>query len=390
MRFVLIIGLLLFFLGPVAIFAQASEDSVPPALPEGFKAVDFPGDKGDKIILTWKKSIDDGAGQNDLKTYFILRAPTPEGPYQVIQKLEPGIEEFKDDKIHTWVPYYYRIKVADKSGNETVSSSMISPVTAQPQWFNINKLNLLVGTLLYIGIIVAYILLARRKQDIFIRKIAGLEAVDEAIGRATEMGKPVLFVSGLATYASISTIAAFTVLGRIAKRIAEYETPLIVPCRDPIVMVIEREIVKQSYMEAGRPDAYKDEYVFFVTEDQFPYAAAVDGIMVREKPAANFFMGYFYAESLILAETGASTGAIQIAGTDALTQIPFFITACDYTLIGEELYAASAYLSREPVLLGTIKAQDLGKLILGILIIIGIIITTLGWWQFSELFKVIK
>ncbi len=390
MRLVLIITLLLFFLGPVAIFAQASEDSVSPALPEDFKVIDFPGDKGDKIIITWKKSKDDGAGQNDLKAYFILRAPTPEGPYQVIQKLGPGIEEFKDDKINMWVPYYYRIKVVDKSGNENISPVMAVPVKASPQLFNTWKINLLVGTLLYIGIIVAYILLARRKPDIFIRKIAGLEAVDEAIGRATEMGKPVLFVSGLASYASISTVAAFTVLGRIAKKIAEYETPLIVPCRDPIVMIIEREIVKQSYMEAGRPDAYKDEYVFFVTEDQFPYAAAVDGIMVREEPAANFFMGYFYAESLIMAETGASTGAIQIAGTDALTQIPFFITACDYTLIGEELYAASAYLSREPVLLGTIKAQDLGKLIVGILIIIGIIITTIGWWQFSELFKVLE
>jgi len=65
--------------------------------------------------------------------------------------------------------------------------------------------------------------------------------------------------------------------------------------------------------------------------------------MLREKPAANFFMGMFYAESLILAETGNRTGAIQIAGTDADTQLPFFITACDYTLMGEELYAASAY-----------------------------------------------
>lgn len=244
--------------------------------------------------------------------------------------------------------------------------------------------------LLYIGIIVFYLRVAKRKKDIFIRKIAGLEAVDEAIGRATEMGKPVLYISGLQGVSSISTIAAFTVLGRIAKKIAEYETPLIVPCVDPIVMIVEREIVKQSYMEAGRPDAYKDDCVFFLSDSQFPYAAGVDGIIVREKPAAIFFMGYFFAESLIMAETGASIGAIQIAGTDALTQIPFFITACDYTLIGEELYAASAYLSKDPLLLGTIKGQDMGKLILGILIIVGIIITTFGWWQFADLFKVIE
>ena len=76
----------------------------------------------------------------------------------------------------------------------------------------------------------------------------------------------------------------------------------------------------------------------------------------------------------MLAETGASTGAIQIAGTDADHQLPFFITTCDYTLIGEELYAASAYLSREPVLVGTLRGQDVGK---GFLLAIMVLRTTL-------------
>jgi hypothetical protein len=87
-------------------------------------------------------------------------------------------------------------------------------------------------------------------------------------------------------------------------------------------------------------------------------------------------MGYYYAESLLLAETGASTGAIQIAGTDSVSQLPFFITACDYTLIGEELYAASAYLSREPLLLGSLKGQDVGKALITLLIIIGVVAAT--------------
>ena len=118
-------------------------------------------------------------------------------------------------------------------------------------------------------------------------------------------------------------------------------------------MAVCQEITKQAYVEAGKPDLYKDDSNFFITSDQFSYTAAVDGIMLREKPAANFFMGSYFAESLLLTETGASTGAIQIAGTDSDHQLPFFVTTCDYTLIGEELYAASAYLSREPVLVGT-------------------------------------
>jgi len=110
-----------------------------------------------------------------------------------------------------------------------------------------------------------------------------------------------------------------------------------------------------------------------VSDEQFAYTAAVNGIMLRERPAAIFFMGSFFAESLILAETGNSTGAIQIAGTDSDSQLPFFIASCDYTLIGEELYAASAYLSKEPLLLGSLKGQDWSKLILMIAVFFGVI-----------------
>ena len=79
-------------------------------------------------------------------------------------------------------------------------------------------------------------------------------------------------------------------------------------------MTIEQELVKQAYTRSGRPEDYKESSIFFISTQQFAYASAVCGIMAREKPAANFFMGSFAAESLLLAETGSSTGAIQIAG----------------------------------------------------------------------------
>jgi len=95
--------------------------------------------------------------------------------------------------------------------------------------------------------------------------------------------------------------------------------------------------------------------------------------MMRDRPATNFYLGMFWAESLLLAETGSLSGAIQIAGTDAVTQLPFFITTCDYTLIGEELYAASAYLGREPRQLGAVKGQDACKAIIMALIVLGLL-----------------
>ena len=211
--------------------------------------------------------------------------------------------------------------------------------------------------------------------------MAGLDAVDEAIGRATEMGRPLFYLTGLYPMDAIETIASTVILGRVATKVAEYDTKLRVPHRDPVVFSVCQEVVKQAYLEAGRPDAYHDDINFFLTSDQFSYTATVDGMIVREQPAAIFYMGYFLAESLLLAEVGATTGAIQVAGTDVPSQLPFFVVACDYTLIGEELFAASAYLSREPVLVGTLRGQDVGKMctIAAVLAFVAVALLKVEW-----------
>ncbi len=218
-------------------------------------------------------------------------------------------------------------------------------------WFKGNMLPALFATLIFGGLVFVMVGKAKKGHDLFIRPIAGLEEIDNAIGRATEMGRPILFVPGLSGISDVATLAALAILGRVAKKAAEYDTRILVPVKDYIVLPIAQEIVKEAHYEAGRPDTYDKNSVFFITTAQFAFVAGVNGIMIREKTATNFYMGMFFAEALIMAETGSSTGAIQIAGTDAITQIPFFITTCDYTLIGEELYAASAYLAREPLML---------------------------------------
>ena len=254
---------------------------------------------------------------------------------------------------------------------------LTTPAFGSDEWFDTEALDNFLTAIAFSILVLVYISLARRR-DLTIRRLGGLEALDEALGRATEMGKPVLFIHGLHDMNSVSTIAAVNVLSQLARRAAEFGTHLMVANRYPIVMSVSQEVVKEAFADAGRPDAYNEQDIFFAAADQFSYAATLDGLIVREEPAANIMMGYFYAESLLLAETGATTGAIQIAGTDAYTQLPFFITTCDYTLMGEELYAASAYLSRDPKLLGSLKAQDIGKAAITALLIVGTFLATFG------------
>lgn len=251
--------------------------------------------------------------------------------------------------------------------------------------FRYERLNALVIVVVFSAAVLLYTRWARQGRPLFVRKIPGIDAVEEAVGRATEMGKAVLFIPGLQELDDIETIAAISILGRVARITAQYETPLLVPVRYPLVLAAGQEVVEQAYNELGKQDAYNKDIVRYVAGEQMAFTSAVNGLMMRERPAANIFMGAFFAESLLLAETGNAAGAIQIAGTARPEQLPFFIAACDYTLMGEELYAASSYLSKEPLMLGGLKGQDFIKIIIVLLILVGVILVSLdiGDWYYK-------
>ena len=239
-------------------------------------------------------------------------------------------------------------------------------------YFNTDRIVMFITIIAMSSTLMYNVRYAQRGGEFYLRPIPGLQAVEEAVGRSTEMGRPILYVPGIQDMDQVETVAGVIVLGHVAKMTARYETSLNVPVSRSIVMKAAREACRESYMMEGRPDMFNEDMVHYLTDDQFAYAAGVNGIMVREKPAACMYMGKFYAESLILAETGNSIGAIQIAGTASQAQIPFFVTACDYTLIGEEFFAASAYLSKKPELIGGVRGQDMIK----IAVIVTIIIST--------------
>ncbi len=376
--------------------------------PEDVEAVDTHSDAGGSITVIWSRQdqpegaryvIEIATGANspfrriaDVAAIGSLMADEPASFghgdetqhrhfYHVTSYTAEGAES--TTTIANNIDYYFRVGAA--IGDQIAYGDQVVHAAATGNWFNRKKLNnLIMGTIFSVIVLVA-IAMARRR-DFYIRRIAGLEALDEALGRATEMGRSVLFIHGLHGMDQVSTIAAINVLSRVARRTAEYDSHLRVANADPVVMSVSQEVVKESYLEAGRPDAYNEDNVFMVATDQFSYAAAVEGIMVREKPAAHILMGYFYAESLLLAETGAATGAIQIAGTDSYTQLPFFVTTCDYTLMGEELYAASAYLAREPRLLGSLKGQDIGKAALIAALVVGTILASFDLPHLTHIF----
>jgi len=337
---------------------------------------DSPNDKGEAIDIKW---ITDASLKTSATKVFVFRKAQGEAEYKQVKELDITAEYFNDkNELKNNIPYMYYLEFRSATGEVVYKTNEYGPYVSFPQWINTDKLPTFIFSLVAMIIILIFIRVAKSGRKLYVRPLPGVQAIEDAVGRATEMGKPMIYSPGISVISDIATLASISILSRVAEVVAEFGSRLIVPNYDPIVYSVTDEVVKGAYLKVGRPDAYKADDVYFLTQRQFAYASGISGLMAREKPAANFFLGYFMAESLILAEAGSMTGAIQIAGTDSISQIPFFIVACDYTLIGEELYAAATLMGEDTRLLGGLKGQDYVKLVAMILLIVLFVLKLFG------------
>ncbi len=385
-RLVLVIGMLL---------AACANALAAPRPPRHVTVADHPIDGGSVLDIRFSPSPDD-LPDNDRQAAFeyvvhvsgeyhgeYTEVARAKGSGQWVQRpesLDPPELKIPIAGRTSGKPYWFRVVAINPAGEQSsfAETPLASPGIATRQWFDARRMWLAIVMTAICGAVVGYVIAARMGVKLTIRKIAGLDAIEDAVGRATEMGKACLFVPGVQDINDIQTIAGLTILGRVAEKAAEYDCELDVPTSRSLVMTAARETVAAAFYAAGRPDAFNEDRIYYVTDEQFAYVSHLTGIMVREKPAACFYLGAFFAESLILSETGNAIGAIQIAGTAQPAQLPFFVAACDYTLIGEEFFAASAYLSGDPDQLGSLKGQDVGKVIVTVLVLIGVSLSTLA------------
>ncbi len=358
--------------------ARAEETAKAITPPSGLTATDHPNDDGTAIDLTWRLSPDDSPDRKPrvVRAYKVFRSLPSGDDREELARVASGVSTYTDRTCAPGTDYLYEVVAAGAKDRQSQPARLERPVHGVLQWFDWSRAWFGVIVLLVCGGVVVFTELVKSGRGTHVREIAGLTAIQEAVGRATEMGRPCLFVPGLRDMNEIATVAGITILSHVARIAADYDAAIEVPTSRSLVMTAAREAVQAAYLSAGRPEAYNEDRVYYVTYEQFPFVAHLTGYMVREKPAACFYAGIFFAESLILAETGNSVGAIQIAGTSEAAQLPFFVAACDYTLIGEELFAASAYLSGEPHQLGSLKGQDAGKVLAGLLLFVGSLVAT--------------
>lgn len=245
----------------------------------------------------------------------------------------------------------------------------------------------LVMSIIFIAILLYMMIVEgeQRKKVYNIRRLAPMDAIDEVIGRGVEMNRPIHFCPGtgaLNRLEATSTLAGLTLLSYIANMAVKMGCRIIVSVSKADVYALAFEIVRTAFRLEGKEEMFKEEDVMFM-----PQQKSAAGMMQRENVAANFLMGAWWHEALVMIEAGARVGAMNVSGAAyTLGQLPWFVACSDYVLIGEEFYAASAYISRDPAETSLIAGQDYIKFICLGLIFLGTLLATMGIPLLSNIF----
>jgi hypothetical protein len=216
-----------------------------------------------------------------------------------------------------------------------------------------------------------------RGRSWVIRPLAGIGGLQERLGSLSEAGRPVHIATGSGQAGAIGPSAATLAGVSIAQRIADLATSqggqVDVTDGDIAAHLATRGTVRQAYRQSSLALDYRVHAPHLVAH-QTPaaYAAGVTHRLALQEIDSNVIAGELGSESLLIAEEGARYGP-QLSGTTTLAALPGLMLSTDATLIGEELFAADAYLATTPTAKARLLTQDTLRTIVVLLLIAGVV-----------------
>jgi len=244
----------------------------------------------------------------------------------------------------------------------------------------------LMTLVLFAAFVVITYYISKRGKEWYMRPIEALEVIDESIGRSAEMGRPVMCLPGMSGLGNMLTLAGLSICGEVNERAARIGvTPVNLVSAADTLMVMEA-MVKNAFVSAEKGELYQPgKYVYWTGSEQFAYATYVMGTIMKEKPAAIIFVGSFLSDIMMNTETGKRVGAIEVGGCTDTTAMATMAMVCDSILIGEEIYAAAAVITKDKALAGSIAGQDWAFIVTLALMTIGVALGLAGIKLLSDL-----
>jgi len=241
---------------------------------------------------------------------------------------------------------------------------------------------LALGILILAALLLLVLTFLRRKSPAVLRSIDAYERLNRAVGLAVENGKRLHISLGrgnLFTARGGSALAGLAMLRRLAERTSVSDRPPIVTSGDASLTILSQDTLQSGYRVAGAEEQYRSTTGRMTGLTPFSYAAGTLPAMYDEGVSANVVVGDLGTESALLAEASDRENTDLIAASDNISAQSILYASSQDPLIGEELFAAGAYVGAGAAHEASLQVQDILRWLVILAILGGAALKLMGF-----------
>lgn len=210
------------------------------------------------------------------------------------------------------------------------------------------------------------------------RIISVFNALHGQMGRAIESGKALhvsIGTGGISGEDTATTLAGLSVVEFLAGEAAASGIAPIITTADSTALLLTQDILRRPHVRQGDLSGYQPLSARLLALNPMQYAAATMDLLAHDQVSANVMIGGFGPEiGLIEHETGKQQ-LPQLTGAADPRALALMTVAHENVLIGEEIFAAKAYLQARPQHLASLRAQDVLRWL--------VVVLMTGWFVFN-------
>lgn len=238
----------------------------------------------------------------------------------------------------------------------------------------------LVFILIGLGLMLFYFFMPSLPK-IDLRQIQAFTHFRREVDLAVEAGKRLHISLGRGNINDLqggASLIGLTILDRCARASSTSDRPPVTTSGDGVVTILSQDTLQSTYRSLAAEERYDPSSARLTGLNPLAYAAGAMPTIHDEQVSANILAGHYGTEVALLTEAGERSRSLTVAGCDSIpTQAVLFATA-DEPLLGEELYAAGAYLGGDPMHSASLRMQDILRWVIIASILIGAILKLLG------------
>jgi hypothetical protein len=235
--------------------------------------------------------------------------------------------------------------------------------------------------LIFLVLILLFILFSRKKGQFNFRDIVGFTNLRNAIGSSVESGKRIhvsLGWSDMSGRFSTAGLAGLSVLERIGRVATISDKPPVATSGDPVLAILSQDTLKSTRRMLSARALREPDLGLICGLTPFSFAVGAMPVISEKQSIIEILIGHFGVESALILDASERHGNQSMAGSDQLPAQAILYAAAQDPLIGEDLFAAGAYLRAGSAQNASLHAQDVMRWLLILILVIGSLLKILG------------